>query len=189
MLVTPSSPYLPDIFQAITGRVSDKMNDPSNPDPFPVFFEKGIYSQVGRDLIALKQSRADNNLPLPFPLVWFVMNYTQTRGDNGTLWGEAKVRLLLFMPTLNTYTQQEREDNTFKPRLLPLYDNYMQEVLTDKNFQFAGSNRVKHSPIIRPYWGGGDTNGADTPNLFGQFVDAIDIQGLQLQIKLPAFTC
>lgn len=160
--------------KGVVARVSDDFQGRTT-DPFDVFFAKGIHAQASRDLYAN---------PANYPLVWLVMNFPEVRGKDFSIYGEITCTLLLLMPTDSKYTQQEREDMVFTPRLLPLYQLLMQEIARERWFQFKGSNSIEHTRQVRPYWGGGDVNGADTPNLFKKQVDAISITNLKIRVKL-----
>lgn len=171
-MVIPS-PYLPDIMQGIVARVDAAFS--ARPiDPFNVFFDKGIHSQVSRNVYAN---------PNNFPLVWLVMNFVEKRG-NPLIWGEISCNLTLAMPTDNKFTQQQRDDISFLPRLIPIYDVLMQEIARERWFSFSGPGKIDHFRMLRPYWGGGDVNGTDSPNLFKKQIDAITISGLKLIVKL-----
>lgn len=166
-------PYLPDIMQGVVARADADFFGRAI-DPFHVYFAKGIHEQAARDLYA----SPDN-----YPLVWLVMNFPEVRGKDFSIYGEATCTLFLLAPTSAQYTQQQRDDLIFKPRLLPLYQAIMDEIAAEPGFQFKGSGSIEHTRQVRPYWGGGGVNGMDTPNLFEKQVDAITITNLKLRIK------
>jgi hypothetical protein len=105
-----------------------------------------------------------------------------TKRENFSIYGEVKCELLIVMPTDSKFTQQQRDDISFKPRLIPIYEVLLQEIEREKWF-IKKPGKVAHSQTIRPYWGGGDVNGSDTPNLFKKEVDAIGISNLTLSIR------
>lgn len=173
-------PYLPDIMEGVVARVNAAFSLRPE-DPFNVFFEKGNMSQVGRQVYANGNSNG--------PMVWLVMPFAGVRGKDFSIWGNITCNLLITIPTDGKYTQQQRDDQSYKPRLLPIYDVLMQEIKRERWFSFAGPNRIEHVQVIRPYWGGGDVNGVNTPNLFKKEVDAIGIDNLQLRVKLSNNNC
>lgn len=177
-MVNPS-PYLPDIMQALVARVnttySTRTDDATK--QFTVFFDKGLYSQVAREVY-----NAPPDAP-KFPLCWLVMKFPENRGKDFSIWGEVNCRLILAMPTDNTYTQQQRDDLIYKPFLLPIYDSIIAEVARERRFQFQGSGNIVHTRTLLPYWGGGDVGGQDSDNLFKQKIDAIDISGLKIRLR------
>jgi hypothetical protein len=165
-------PYLPDIMEGVVARVSAAF-EARSVDPFPVFFDKGVYSQVCKNIYA--------NNPNSFPLVWLIMPFT-TKRENFNIYGEVRCELIIAMPTDSKFTQQQRDDISFKPRLIPIYEVLLQEIAREKWF-ILKPGKVGHNQTIRPYWGGGDVNGSDTPNLFKKEVDAIGISNLTLSIR------
>lgn len=168
-----ADPFLPDIMEGVVSRVSAAFQARPS-DPFEVFFDKGIYSQVSRNVY----ENPDN-----FPLVWLVYPYI-TRRNDFRIYGEATCDVIIAMPTDNKFTQQEREDISYKPRLLPIYEVLLQELARERWFSFASADKVMHDQVIRPYWGGGDVNsGGDTANLFKKEIDAISISNLKLTLK------
>lgn len=168
-------PYFPDIMQGVVARVSAAMQARVT-DPFSVFFDKGIYGQVSRSVVA--------NGPDKFPLVWLVFPFHTHRG-NFKIYGDIACDLILAMPTKAEYTQQQRDDESYKPRLLPVYVALLQEIAKEKSFSAFTVGSIPHDTMIRPYWGGGDVNGSDTDNLFKTKVDAISISNMKLCVKLP----
>lgn len=171
-MVIPS-PYFPDIMQGIVARVDAAFANRID-DPFNVFFDKGIYGQAGRNVYAN---------PNNFPLVWLVMNFFEKRGLDYSMWGEVTANILIMMPTDNKFTQQQREDLSFKPRLIPIYEVLMAEIARERWFSLSGPSKIEHARILRPYWGGGDVGGADTDNMWKKKIDAIMISGLKVKVK------
>jgi hypothetical protein len=164
-------PYLPDIIQSIVQRVSGILNAKAV-NPFAVFFDKGNHNQVSKSVYAKNT----------FPLVWLKMPFTVKRG-NPLVFGEVYCDLILAMPTDSTYTQQQRDDNVYKPRLLPLYAELMVQIQKEKMFSFKGHGHIEHNQLIHPYWGGGTIEGTNGKNLFEREIDAIGIMNLKLTIK------
>lgn len=166
-------PYLPDIMKDVVTKVDAVLSN-RVPDPFRVYFDHGIYSQVNRSVYENQEN---------FPLVWLMMNYDEDRGRDFSVYAEVSCNLVIVVPTDNSYTQKQRDDITIKPRLLPIYEEFIKQVSNSQKFSTPPINQIRHKMTVRPYWGGGDVNGADTDNLFKKHVDAIKISGLQLKIK------
>lgn len=167
-------PYLPDIIQGCVSRINTSFSTRLK-DPFNVFFDKGIVQQVRRSVY-----KADEN----FPLVWFVMKFDENYGTDFSINSEATFQIILAMPTETSYTQQEREDISFKPRLIPMYNQLMAEMQREKWFVTVGENSIRHNRQLLPYWGMADVEGVDVPNLFkNKFIDAISVTISGLKIK------
>lgn len=178
-------PYLPDIINCIVGRMDEYFSTRAE-DPFNVSFNAGIYSQVTRDLY-LEQTGVVN--PQAKPLVWLVMPYVEQRAKVLGIYSNVTCSIILAVTTKNQYTQSERRDLNFKPRLLPMYQQFMWEVSRERKLQNSLIQKTANTPIQRPYWGGGDSATSNTPNLFKGFVDAIEIRGLQLNLKRAKIPC
>jgi hypothetical protein len=174
-----ANPYLPDIFEGIVTKVSQTFTS-SLTDPFNVYFDKGIQSQVAKNIYK-------NNAPT-FPLIWLVMNFIEDRGKDPELFGSVRVEIIIAMPTDNSYTQQQRDDIVFKPRLIPVYDELLTQIIAERWFRVTTPD-LTHKRILRPYWGFGALNGVDSKNLFENFIDAIQITDLFLDIYDTKIVC
>jgi hypothetical protein len=168
------SPYLPHIIKAVTARV-DAVFSKNTQDPFNVRFNHGLQSQVGKDVY--------KDGGVVDPLVWLVMNFDEDRGKDISVFADVVCNIIIAMPTDAKYTQEDRDNETILPRLVPIYDEFMNQLSQEKRLNNSLLNKIIHKRIIRPYWGGGDVNGPDTKNLFETFIDAIIIQNLQLKLK------
>lgn len=168
-------PWLPDIVQGVVAKVSTATQADSSLN-FRTFFDKGDWAQAGRDVTANPFGDAD-------VLAWLIMPFAIMRGRID-IFGEAKFSVMLMCKTQNSYTQQQRDDLSYKAKLLPVYEIFMREVAKEKQFRFTGPQAIKHRQIIRSYWGAGDINGGgDIPNLFKINVDTLMIDGLETQVK------
>lgn len=171
-------PYFPDIVQNCVRRVNDSFSN-RTVDPFSVFFDKGIIQQVRRTVYAAQQN---------FPLVWLVFKYDEIFG-NPRFYSSVSFEVVIAMPTDNTYTQQQRDDISYKPRLLPIADQLIAEIQREYEFSSPGIDQLKYLRKILPYWGQGDVNGTDADNLFKRKIDAISLKFTDVLIKNPKNNC
>jgi len=158
-------PYLPDILKGVVERVNNNLS-------FEVFFDYGLYQDVSKNIY----KGGDQ-----FPLVWLVMNFTETRGKRFDIYADVSAQIIIGMPTEIEYSMQERVDINFKPRLLPIYRELLKQISKEKNLMVGSVNMIQHSKIDLPYWGGGENTGSE--NLWKKFIDAIQIKDLKLLIK------
>lgn len=167
-------PYFPDIIQNCVSRINAAFSLRSQ-DPFQVFFEKGLLYQVRRSVYQAE---------LNFPLVWLVFKYDETGGIMG-INSEVSFEVIIAMPTDPDYTQQQREDISYKPRLLPIADQFLEELGRDRQFLTNGVKSIKYNQSILPYWGLGDVDGNNNvDNLFkNKYIDAISIVVNRLKVK------
>lgn len=169
---------MPDIMEAVVGRVHEYFSTRLT-DPFPVYFAKGLYSEVSTRVY---------NAPDNLPLVWLVMNYKEEKGRRIGVFAEWKGDIVIATKTSKDYTQEQRDELTFKPRLIPIYDRLLYEMAKEPMFFVSQADRIRHTRTIRPYWGGGDVNGGGTNNLFKQQIDAISLDDMQITIRKPVCT-
>jgi hypothetical protein len=167
--------YLPDIMEGVVARVDDVLSS-RNIDPFHVFFDKGNYSQVSKNVYS---DDGKNN----FPLVWLIMPFTEDIDNDLRTFADVTFDVSIAMPTETKFTQQDRDDQVFKPRLLPVYDEVINQLKAEPRFEMIWVERVKHTRLIRPYWGGGFINGQDTKNLFDRYVDEVYMRNIRLKIN------
>lgn len=165
-------PYLPDILKTIVQRVNVELAKLDT--PIILYFDYGLVSQVSRSV-------AEN--PNNFPLLWLVFNFDENVGYNPGEFLNTTVQLVIMNKTDNTWTSQERDNNNFHPILFPIYQELVNQIRKAVEFGKPSESATAHKRTNRPYWGGGDVNGADTENLFKQFVDAVHIRDLNLKIS------
>ena len=163
--------YLPDIFSNIVERVNDTFANRVT-DPFNVEFNSGLYEQVVTD----KTKNPTN----PDILVWLIMPIKVIQNSN-FLYGVASPSIIIAKPTDTNYTQAERENLVFSPRLFPVYNEILKQVKADKNI--SPGLTLNHEQHILPYWGGGEGMSPGQTNLWKFYVDAIKVNFLDLKIR------
>lgn len=172
------TPYLPTILAGVVDRVNQAFST-RVVDPFAVYFAKGIENQVSKDVYKNKALLSAGSV-----LVWLVMNWTETRGIDVSIYGEVNCTINIVCPTDGSFTQDQRDNQTFLPRLIPVYEVLCKEITRERWFQIKGSNALRHIRVNRPYWSSGDVNGVNVPNLFKKEVDCISLHNLSLRLKL-----
>ena len=93
------------------------------------------------------------------------------------------------------YKADEREAINFQPTLLPLYYQLLDQIRECGHFYINYDRSIPHEFTKRMFWGrnglfgnttwgkqGGYTN---VGNIFNDYIDAIEIDNLQLTIKKP----
>jgi hypothetical protein len=166
-------PYLPEIMRCVVERV-DKVLSNKDGDPFSVFFTHGIYSQVNKYV-------ADH--PDDFPLVWLMTNYDESSGRDFSVHSDVTCSLFIAEKTDDKWTQEERDEKTIIPRLYPVYEELIKQISAEPQIKVPPINQIQRRVLLKPYWGGADIDGTNTENLFKQFVDALLIKDLKLQLK------
>jgi len=167
-------PYLPDIIEGIVTRINTAFSTRSV-DPFNVVYGKGIYAQVGRDLF---------NAPDKSNIIWLVMPFDEDCGRDPMFYSSAVFSIIIASATDPKYSQQQRDDNTIKPRLIPMYDMMLEELKREGWLQCTRTGTPEHKKVIRPYWGSGATNAPGSMNLFEQYyVDALAMYNIKMNVN------
>jgi len=163
-------PYLPDIIKLVIARVNAVFAYRAV-DPFQVYYDHGLYEQVGTD--RLRSGRG-------YLLVWLVMPFTETAPIDDSYYGDANCKILIATATSNNYTQLEREDINFHPRLIPVYREIINQLKLEP--KLLNGSKVDHTKRVIPYWGGGEPAGPGQANLWKDNVEGIEIANCKLKI-------
>lgn len=167
-------PYLPDIIKLVTARVN-AVFEARETDPFSVFYDKGLYNQVGNDRL----KTGDNYLT-----VWFIMPYSEDAPRDGSYYADAAFDVIIAIKTEANYTQAEREETNFFPRLIPVYKEFIRQLKRETKLENDSfENIYKHTKRFLPYWGGGDIAAPGAQNLWKNNADCIMISGLKVKIS------
>jgi len=90
--------------------------------------------------------------------------------------------IIIVTDTDPAYTAPQRYTNSFDPILTPLYNLFMAELAASDYIGTTDNNYFKHTKIDRLYWGKNGLYG-NTGNIFNDFIDAIEINKLELIIN------
>lgn len=177
------SPYLPYLIKEVVANVNTIFSTRAS-DPFNVFFDHGLYVSVA-DNIYKKQNQGVEEAGI-FPLIWLITPSIDIDPSvaKDAIYGTATFDMIIAMPTSNEYTQDQRDQLVFIPRLLPIYDELVKQLEISDYFKKTLKPIVEHYRY-RPYWGGIE-GGTDQKTLFKNFIDAIHVTGIRLDIKKPA---
>lgn len=166
-------PYLPDIIKCVVAKVNNVFQNRDN-DSFSVYYDHGIYQQVGSD--KLRENKG-------YLFIWLVMPFIENAARDDSYYEDATCKILIAIGTDPNYTQLQREDINFHPRLIPVYKQFINELRNEPKLD--NSVKVTHAKRFLPYWGGGDVSGPGSANLWADYVDCIEISDLKLKIGHP----
>ena len=180
MAITYNITKIPDIFEAIVQLVASK---------YTCYFSYGHYADVIKELqdkdgsITLKGSK--------YPLIWLVMDYTERKGKSIAEQCELpNLQILIATPTDANKSVIDRMNNNFKPILYPIYNELMLQIANSGFFTQSVVSKIEHDKIDRPYWGGGGNEGSNgSANLFNDYIDAIQIRNMTLNLKRKKGPC
>ena len=161
-------PYLPYILKDVVFRLNEVF-ETREVDPFSVTYDWGLYNQVGNDRLS------DNSGGI---LTWLVMPFIEHSPKDESYFADVDCELFIAAQTESGYTQQQREDINFFPRLIPVYKQLIEEIKNEPRID----STMKPTRTLLPYWGGGEVNSPSSPNLWKDFADCIKV-GLKLKIE------
>lgn len=164
--------YLPDLFSPIVAGMSTVLG-------YPIYYRWGHREEITKELTELDGSKSLKSNK--YPLVWLVMDFDEAKGDNFDVYSKTAISFVFAVGTEINYTEQQRRDKSFLPKLLPMYGEFINQVSVSATFRQPYAAGIKHNFMLRPYWGEGGKN------LFNDFVDAIEIRNLKLDVR--ALTC
>jgi len=117
-----------------------------------------------------------------YPMLALFTDIEEKRGEQSSI--EARVELNMILATLTqpTLIAPERMELNFKTTLYPLYYQLLKSISASGYFTENAWQRLSHQKIDRLYWG---RHGliTDNGNVFGDYIDAIEITNLKLSIK------
>jgi hypothetical protein len=113
-----------------------------------------------------------------FPLIILMQDFEERKGTAQGINSEVSLNIVIATNTLNSYKSVDRYTNTFKAILYPLYDEFIDRVKLSGYFK---DELLQHVKIDRVYWGKSGLYG-NTGNTFNDYIDAIEIQNLELKI-------
>lgn len=171
---------IPDLFKVVAAKVNDVLSTRAT-DPFPVYFDYGHYTEVTRNLTNKDGSISQKEKK--YPLIWLVMDFVEKAGDITAYCELPDLQILITTVTTPEITAAQRIEKTFKPRLIPVYSELMEQIEQSGYFSVSDSEAIPHERILRPYWGGQDGFGNGNTNLFNDFIDAIQIRKLKLVVN------
>ena len=111
-----------------------------------------------------------------YPAICLFQDFPETHQAD-TLSREATLNIVLITDTDPTFEAPQRYENTFKPILIPLYEEFRKQL--ERSFQIKGD--YKYTEHL--YWGKSGLYG-NVNNIFNDFVDAIELENLTIKVEL-----
>jgi hypothetical protein len=171
--------YIPDRIGEVVSKVDEVLSTQ---------YDFNVNYDWGHDLPVINNlSRKDKDISRPkkYPLVWFVMNFKESMGNIGVYARLTGIRIYIMTSTKVNYTMKERRDNTFLPILYPIYAELIKQFSLSETFKPNSEMAIEHTKIDMPYW---SEDGQKT-NFYNDFIDAIQIADLKLDVKRIPQTC
>ena len=126
--------------------------------------------------------KSQKTSPLKFPIVCLYSPYTE---DRTRAQHSVAVDLLIMVNTKRDYTNEEREEHSFRKVLRPIYEELVRQIEKASDLISApyGVGRcVPHRYTENYRYGRNGVRGSDGKQ-FGDFIDAIEITDLRITLK------
>lgn len=177
-----NAPYWVDIFDEIVTSVRTDSDKPAALDTDEPFYMYGHPLEIIN--ILAKKDTNDVHKFNKYPLIALFQDFTETMGANQAIPSAVQdLNIVIAMNTLPDYTAENRYDNTFRTVLYPLYDLLIKHIVKSKWFLNVDPGLVPHNKTDRLYWGRTGLYGNEG-NIFNDYIDAIEIESLSLELRL-----
>lgn len=142
------------------------------PDTETPYYDYGTWKTLTNKLLKKDQDREFMYKKYPLIALNVVAPYECV---NNMYTFTLNIAILAF--TDKNYTEQDRQENVFKPVLYPLYEAFLKQ-LRGQGFTFGKGNmlRPEHKGIDRYFWG----SDSDKGNRFNDPLDAIELTELKI---------
>jgi hypothetical protein len=153
---------------------------------FEVFYQYGHIREISQTLQSY--SETDRFRSKKYPAVFLLQDFAERMGAR---YGEAVVRLVLLIvaDSSNVYRSSDRYEKVFNPVLYPIYDELMRQIVKDSriNTPYGGP---PHEKIDRLFLSNAlvDHTTKGEGLMFSDYLDAIEIRGLELNILIDECT-
>jgi hypothetical protein len=119
---------------------------------------------------------------LKYPLVYLVQDFRERRGREVGVYAEVSLNIIIAHQTESTDKITDRMAKVFKPVLYPIYYSLIKQLATIPQTLEGYQDQISHDKWDRSYWGTQAVS-SNTANVLNDYVDAIDIQNLDLKIN------
>jgi len=111
-----------------------------------------------------------------YPLVFLLLDITENRGDNVSIFSEVRIKVFFINQTVIDVDANYRLQNNFKTILIPLYEKFVAGL--NNNYYVFNNQLIKHTYTERFYLGSAGVN----QNALNDAVDAIETE-FNIKIK------
>lgn len=160
------------IFESVVENVRLDYESISNVPTEP-YYEYGHPVEI---INTLSEKTADGLVYDKYPLICLFLDAPETI-DERILKREITVDIVICAQSEQIWKASERTAETFEPVLYPIYESLINHIKNDGVFSIVGT----YDKIDRYSWGRNGLYG-NTANLFNDYIDAIEIKSLKLEI-------
>ncbi len=136
------------------------------------------------ETLAQKDNSGTNLIFEKYPAVCLFEDIREHKAPRPGIYCTAPLHMAILYYTQPTFKSAERYTNTFKPVLYPIYTTLLQKIVEHKGIWQYDIEKMPHDKINRLYWGREGLYGNES-NIFNDWVDAIEMQDLNLDFYYP----
>lgn len=141
-------------------------------------YSKSSFDELIETLAQADQS--DTERYKKYPLVHLVRDFSEERGQMMGVYATVSLTIFIIHQSMCAYKVEDRETLVFKPVLYPIYYEFLNQLKKSSWVMNGGVDTFRHTKIDHVFWGDRQLEGSK--NILNDYVDAIEIRNLQLQI-------
>jgi len=177
--------YIVDIIESVVDDVREDYTPPSGFDPDAPFYMYGHPIEIINTL--MEKEKSGTLKFKKYPLIALFQDFEEDKGEEQSINARVSLNIVIAVMTDPDYRSEDRYTNTFKPVLYPLYNKLLEKIAASGYFQVAPGN-IRHRKIDRVYWGRTGLYGNEG-NIFNDYIDAIEIENMELSIYNDTKIC
>ena len=181
--------FIVDIFAAIAALVNTDVIaqlQAYQPSIQAINYQYGHKMELLETLIQMDKN-PNTQGAFKYPLIWLVTDFVESRGLQPGVYARTKLRIYIIHSSSNTYKATERKAKVFAPVLYPIYYSLISKLAKSPYILQASADMIPHDKWDRYYAGRAKIGGNDA-NMLNDYVDAIEIENLDLRINYQ-FIC
>ena len=148
-----------------------------------VHYAYGHPADIVEELI--QKSKTEKHRYSKYPFIGLFLDIPESKGRNIEFATSARLNMFICCGTTKTFKPYQRTQLTFVPILIPIYEEFINQLLKHKAVVKPENMLIPHQYAMRYQWGKGGleyyNNGQK--NIFNDAIDAIELIGLELDFK------
>lgn len=165
--------YIVDEIRAVVAKVNTALTT-AGFEHLPVYYMYGHPKEISNRLQVLSNSPTDGHKK--FPLV-ILFTDIMIEHDTPGFYGSARLRMLVANITDPNYISDQRTELNFKPILHPIKDELIKQISLHNRFTYEEELRYSETDM---YFYGSQAN---DKNIFNDYIDAIELRDIRINIK------
>jgi hypothetical protein len=169
-----------DVIGGIVGKTSSVIEKLTGKK---VFYQYGNIAELDEILQSYSNSTKEFR-EQKYPAIFLLTDFREKRNSHPDYETEAFLQLLIVAGSMKGYRTADRYREVFTPILHPIYEAFISQLVKDSSVVKQKFNMLPHDFINRSLISGFmlRTQSGATKNLFSDFVDAVEINNLNLII-------